>query len=774
MEFGRSALLEIMRSGELGAAPVADVREAIRRDLAERLPKQELSIRGAVTGPVEILRDPLGIPRISAQSSADLFFGLGFALAQDRLWQMDMLRRRGLGRLSEVAGAGSLSSDVQHRTIGSDRHAEADAAAMSETAHDVLEAFTAGINRLVELQIGNLPIEFDLLGYEPEPWRPIDVLAAVRGFWWQLNGRLASIVAGEACLRTLQESRLLDVAMTPEFPEETIVPGGASIASNLQAGSDSGLTGSNNWAVSGALTASGGGVMGSDPHLPFGLPSTWYECHLVGPDDDVMGAIFAGAPGVILGRNRTLAWGFTNNNTSLRDLYIEEVDASGDAYLDGDRWTPFATRTVDISVAGREPERLVIRESSRGPIVNHLLSPVDPNGDPPLSMRWVGQQPIDSVGALIAMNRAGDWEEFRSALRSWVLPTFNWIVAGENGSARYQCTAAIPVRGRVTRGYRKANEPNDAWTGFAAFDAMPRVDNPATGYVISANNRTAPVDFPVPIYGAFAAGDRARRIREMLAEVDAFDRAACRRLQLDTFSPFAERLTKLVASALAGSADPDVAAFLEILNGWDFHYERDSRPPVVFEMFRQRWFTCVYAERFPEHLLPVVTGMGSAATAVLEDPSLGWFAEDARAILERCVKESFAAVQERYGPESKGWRWGDIHAAHFRHPLSNGVTAALFDVGPEGVSGGVSTVRNTGLGATFESTSGAELQVVADMGEEFALSVCQNLGQSGQPGSPHYEDQFRSWIAGEYHEIVGDRGRLDGSASGFVRIAPQA
>lgn len=770
MTIDRSALMAMMRAGDSDLT--SELSAAIENDLRSRLPKPDLRLRAAVTGPVDIARDKLGIPHIRATTSPDLYFGLGFALAQDRLWQMDVLRRRGQGRLAEVLGESSLSSDIAHRTIDLDRQAEADAVALSETTAAVVSAFVAGVNRSIESSAENLPIEFDLLSYEPEPWRIVDVYAAIRGFWWQLNGRLFSIVAGEAGLRWLPEGPLLDAFMTPEFSNETILPSGGAELQGGQTGSDDGRTGSNNWAVAGSRTRSGAGVLGSDPHLPFTLPSTWYECRLSGPDDDAAGAIFAAAPGLFFGRNQHLAWGITNNNTSLRDLYIEETEPGNpESYREGSDWIPFATRTAEIPVRDRQPVSLTIRETRRGPLVNHLLTQLDPAGDPPLSLRWVGQQPIDNIACLIAANRARDWQDFRAALKTWVTPTFNWVVAGVDGSVGYQCAASIPIRGQSTRGLRRANEPLDAWTGYVDYDAMPRIDAPETGFVDSANNRTAAPSFPVPMYGQFASGDRATRIRQVLRDAAGFDGSASETLQHDTFAPYAERLVSLVVEQLSDVSDPEISDFVEYLSGWDYHYDLDSGAPVLFESFRKRWVDRAFAERFPDHIAGAVAGQGSVATKVLEDPELGWFMGPIEPPLRECAVAALRDVRERYGDDPAGWRWGDVHLAHFRHPLSNDLTASHFDIGPAGISGSVFTVRNTGLGGNLTATSGAELLFVADLSRG-AIQMCQNMGQSGQPGSPHYRDQFASWIAGVYHDIPFGSDLPEADRTSLVHLTP--
>ena len=594
-------------------------------------------------------------------------------------------------------------------------------------------------------------------------------------------------MVGEAAGRHLPEGPLREAFLTPDFADERIVPRGSPYppaglapvqppgAGRRPAGTDAGATGSNNWAVGRGRARSGAAVLGSDPHQPFMLPSNWYECRLSGPEDDVVGAAWAGMPGVWFGRNRRIAWGLTNNNASLRDLYVEEV-APGDPgrYREGDEWRPFVERTVEIAVRGRAPERLTVRETARGPLVNRLIQAVDPAGDPPLSLRWVGREHLEEVRALLAVNRARDWEEFRAALAGWAIPTFNWAYADVDGHVGYQCAARLPVRGRVARGFREASNPADRWLGYVPFEAMPRRYDPADGFVATANNAPVADDYPYPFYGAFASGERALRIREALATSEAFDAEQCRALQQDTYSHYARRVCAALLRRLAGSSEPDVDVFAEQLAGWDHRYDTTATAPVFFETFARAWAARVAGERFPQHLAPLMVGQGTVAARLLEADDLAWFAGDKAAAIVECARRAVGEVKERFGADPAGWAWGAVHRAHFKHLLSNPAVADAFDVGPRGVSGAAGTVRNTGLGTSplFGAASGAEYQLVADLAEGRGIRAAQNIGQSGQPGSPHYADQFLDWIDGTYHTVAFDREAVEAERSARVRVEP--
>lgn len=753
--------------------------------LCRRLPPNDLHLTGGVTGTLDILRDGHGIPHIYAETTNDLYYGLGLAMAHDRLWQMDIFRRRGLGRLAEVLGPHYLNADITHRTLMLDRIAEREVPLLDEPTAAILVAFVAGVNRGIETLMQHLPVEFAILEYEPEPWTIRDVIAAARGFWWSLNGRLQSIVAAEAAMRHLPAGPLREAFLTPEFPEERIVPSGSpfppadlapgalSGAGQAFAGSDNSATGSNNWAIGGGRTPTGAGIVGSDPHQPFMLPANWYECRLRGPEDDLIGAGWVGMPGIWFGRNRRLAWGLTNNNASTRDLYIEDVHPSDPShYRDGSEWRPFAEHSITISVRGQEPHRLTVRETARGPIVNHLVPPVDPAGDPPLALRWVGQEHLTEVRSVVALGRARTGEEFRAALADWALPAFNWGFADVDGNIGYQCAARMPIRGRVVRGFREANNPDDHWRGYVPFDAMPRLENPPFGYIESANNAPVPDDYPYAFNGAFASGERAVRIRERIEDSPVFDASTCAALQNDTLSPRAVARRAALLARLTDNTDPDVQVFRAQLTDWNARYDADATAPIFLETFARFWDERIARERFPDHLVPLVMGQGSVAIHLLERDELAWFTHDKHATITTCVREAVRAVREQYGTDPAGWTWGAIHRAHFRHPLSNPGNAECFDVGPMGVSGSATTVRNTGLGVDFGAASGAEYRLIADLSDPAGILATQNIGQSGRPESPHYRDQFGDWVEGIYHRIHFDRAVVEVERTARLQVAP--
>jgi penicillin amidase len=729
---------------------------------------------------------------VFARSEADALLGLGYCMGRDRLWQLEYLRREALGTLAELLGPGGHDNDLRMRTIDVASIAEAEAERLDRATAGLVDAFVAGINRAIEAQRGSWPVELDLLGVEPEPWTRRDTLAVLRGLWWQLTGRLETIVAAEAAARHLGDDRLLDAFLTPELPDERIVPaeafrppGDLPAPPPLPPVGTGGATGSNNWVIAAERTTTGAALLASDPHLPFVHPSDLYEAHLSWPGYDAVGAHVVGAPGAFFGYNGRIAWGLTNNAASPRDLYLEEVNpANPNEYRRGQGWLPFRTRALEITVRGEGVRRHDVRATDLGPVMNPTVTPVDEGGDasgarngasgarngPPLSMRWIGSEHLDDLRALLAVQRAGDWTEFRAALADWSLPIFNWVYADARGAIGYQCAGRVPLRGRVVRGYRRADEPSDRWHGYVPYEALPRVERPRRGFHATANNRVAADDYPYPLYGAWAGGNRALRIRQRIEAVERVSPEESRDLQNDVYLIRAARMTPRLLGILEGHS-----RLVEHLAGWDCRYTLGSTAPTVFETLAHCLAERVVTARFPRRLVGLLHGGGVALAArLLEGAPIAWFE---RSSLEEEVRAAASEAEEilrtRLGAD---WSWGKHHTIAFTHPLAGSYPAfgEVANVGPRPVTGTGDSVRNAAgpLGQGFRITSGAEYRLLVDFAARPAASATNTLGQSGQPGSPHFADQLDDWVRGDYHPLLTDRDEVERQATSRVLIKP--
>lgn len=749
--FDDAAILAGLRA----AHPAAGTGFEEARDawLAAAAAPRDRHIEAAVEARVEIVRDRAGVAHVFASTTPDVYFGLGLAMAEDRLWQMDRLRRRALGRQAEILGTAYLAADVAHLTVGIDTISAQEEARLDGGTRTVVEAFVAGINRGIEAFGAALPVEFRILGYAPDPFTVRDVIAIARGLWWSLNGRIDRLIAAEAA--TLLPDGLREPYLTPEASENLVLPG-------LMAGTDD-ATGSNNWANAGHRTTSGAPLLAGDPHQPFWVPSTWYEFALHGPEDDAAGCGHPGVPGLWWGSNGRAAWCLTNNMASTRDLYREQVDpADPTRYRDGNVWRRFDERHLDIPVRGAPDHGVVIRSTVRGPVANALVPSIDPGGDPPMSLRWVGMEHIDDLRALIGLSRATTWDAFRTVLHDWSVAVFNWIYADHAGNVGYQMAGRIPIRGRIYPGVRDAADPADRWTGYIPFEGLPHRYNPASGVVASANQRIVPAGYAYPIYGAYSQGHRGVRLEQAFAERPAFDVPATIALQNDVTNTRAARTVPHILAALASAPTEEARDLSDLLSRWDFQYTIETAAPTLFETFMAHWNRHVQAVHLPAHLLDLTVQQTGLATTVLEGGLPDFFADGLPANVAAVAAQSLAELAVRLGPDRTAWAWGRVHTAHWRHPLSTPGSAGAFDVGPAPVDGGSHTLRNTGGELPpHHAASGAEYRIVVDFAAPDSFLAVQNIGNSGVPGSPFYRDQFEPWRTGSYHVVHLTRAGVD-------------
>ncbi|MCC7369763.1 MAG: penicillin acylase family protein [Chloroflexi bacterium] len=792
----RAVLLGVLRgqttreAAARAAGVTTDHLDAARDALlAAQLPPASLTLKSAVERPVRIVRDGTGTPHIYAETARDLFVGYGFALAQDRLWQIDYYRRRALGRLAEILGPSAVASDRRHRLLGLGRLADGEIPTLSEEAATALDGFTAGINAWMShlTAIGSqLPVEFEILEYTPEPWAVRDSIALMRAFFWQLTGRLENIAAGEAANRFLGADLGADF-LTTEAADETILPSGAGRLVGAGTGGADTAGGSNNWAVSASRSASGSAMLASDPHLPYMLPAGLYQVHLSGAGYDATGSGYPGTPGIWFGHNDRIAWGITNLVASPRDLYVETLNPDDSTqYRDGDTWTALASRTETISVKDAAEETITIRETVRGPLVDEIvpLAPeAGPNGEPTaLSVRWTGQEIVGDVQALLDMNRASDWASFRAALSGWRLPIFNLVYADVDGHIGWQATGSIPIRGTgdLSRGYRPANDPAHAWTGYIPFDDLPRLEDPARGWVGTANNRPVAVDEQtVPLYGWWAPGHRAARLRQLLDDGRTLSADDMRAMHADTGNGrAAEVLPKLPALIGGGAAG---ARLLGLLDGWSRQMSADSVAATVFEAFFEGWQRRVIAARLPAEVQPFLGSLGAGSGLAMRLLSQGtpadWFGQSTSiaAVAEETAAQTLADLEARFGADTAGWRWGAVHQVSFVHPLDGRPgTDGLFSTAPREVAGTgyVLNANSFSHDEPFDVVSGPEYRLVVDLGDLDATTAVLTTGQSGLPGSPHYADMVDPWVRCEPLPLPFSPAAVEAAKAGETRLEP--
>jgi len=739
-----------------------------QQQLQQRLPSYDGSLQTDLSADVQIDRDRWGIPHVYASNDQDLFSGFGLAMAQDRLFQLDYLRRKASGQLAEVLGPEAIESDCVARTVGLANIARREWETLGQETQNVLEAFTHGINIVIE-QSATLPIEFDLLDYRPTPWTPLDSLAIECEFRWYLTGRFPVIVAPELAKRALGTGSRLDEFLLGEADEESIMPPDSYVPATTPpastggiCGSDSDGHGSNNWVVNGMRSESGYPLVASDPHIAFEAVSCWYEVVLQGGSFDVAGMAYIGMPAVMFGRNRHVGWSITNNICSLRDLYQEKTSSSHPGcFLFDDQWEPAQKREETICVRNEEDVPLTITSSRNGPIVDHLL-PAPARSTGPVSLKWLGDQKGGWLTALLSMGRSQDVIEFQEATRPWHVPTFSLMVADTDGHIGFQAAGRVPIRRIAERGYRPGWDPQHQWDGLIPFASMPRLNDPERGWIASANNRLAADDYPYPLSGCWSSGHRAVRIRQMLTAKEKHSVENFQRMQLDTLSLRAVAALPPLLELLANDKHPLVPEALEILKNWDGHMQMDQIGPTLFNTFFDCWCQRVAAEHFDEQIQSFMqaTVSGVASRLLHEDTSQWFRAEDREELIRASFHQSLTKLTEQLGRNMQDWTWEHLQIITFSHVLADrGDLSELLNQGAQSVHGDMMTVCNTGFG-----TTGAGYRLIHDLGSQppQMLAVdCQS--QSGQPGSPHYDDQFATWAAGEHHVLSLDREQASAS-----------
>jgi penicillin G amidase len=743
----------------------------------------EVHVAG-LTQAVQVLRDKWGVAHIYAKNEHDLFFAQGVVAAQDRLFQMELWKRAGQGRLSEILGPSALARDIEARELmyRGDMRQEFESYAPDTEA--ILKAFTDGINAYIATLTGRgaarLPIEFRLAGFAPEPWQPRDCLNRMAAFSMTGNA-LAELTAARA-VRELGPARAVHwfaldppVALTPA-PGLDLTGLSPELLRNL-VGSDRRIgfarelsEESNNWTVSGALTASGRPLLANDPHRVLALPSLRYMVHLVAPGWNVIGAGEPGLPGVALGHNEHIAWGFTIFGLDQQDLYVEELSPRDPLeYRTEAGWARMTLRREEFRVKGEHARVIDLRFTRHGPVVWE-------DGQRALALRWVGTEP-GTAGYLasLSVDRAQNWAQFEAAMTRWKVPSENLVYADRSGNIGEHSVGLAPIRTWTGLLPVPGAGPYD-WSGFLPTSVLPHSFNPAAQFVATANNRMIPQDYPYRVGYEWAPPYRVERIR---AVIEADRRAGHKltiadmeALQNDVVSLPAQALQALVrASSLRDR--PELAAFLH----WDGALTRESSAAALYEVW-VRAIRQVLAARFStedsshyEKLRP------DALATLLSNPTREFFGPGPVAARDALLLEALTTarvdLERRFGADPSKWSWGQLHTIRFRHALDQLPGAeALLDLGPLARPGGSNTVNATSFDATWEQTGGASYREILDTGDWDRSVAVNTPGQSGQPGSPHYSDLMPLWDAGQYFPLAYSAKAVEAVTTDRLELAP--
>jgi len=788
------------RSFLLGSAATMALLPAARQTAIGAVSRTHQLAAVGLSAPVEIVDDSYGIPHIRAQSIPDAFFGQGYVVARDRLFQIDLGHRRELGRLAEAFGAEFAPHDAAARLFLFRGDLDAELARVPARLLACARAYVAGINARIDEVLADpalLPLEYTILGVAPLKWDVRELVLA--------RGESAGSAGDEIRRARLAAMGLLDLdaVIAPLRPAWTLrVPDGLDAAAVSEAdlgvlrlgglpfgslvptpdapspsasASDRTNAGSNAWTIGPARSATGRPILANDPHLGIGSFGPRHVAHLSAPGLDVIGGGSPGLPGIMQGHTDRFAFGRTNFHIDQDDLFVLELHPDDpERYRHGSGWRPFERVEVSIPVKGAAPTRATLRYAVQGPVISH-----DPARHRATALATIELQPgASGAFAMIAINLARDWASLReSAFRFHPSPT-NFHYADVDGNHGWQVIGFVPIR---RRGDGLMPVPGDGrydWTGMRDFRSLPSEYNPARGWFASANQNNLPRGWPRNRIPAFSFRDpyRYERIASVLSAQPRHSLADSVALQHDTLSTPARQLIALLPARGSAGAEPAIA----MLRGWDARLDADSGPAALFEILWRELGTRMIAAIVPERARALVEGIApSVLLGLLASPDrrFGPDPEGARnALFDAALAAAWTQARAQLGPDPAAWRWGALHQVRIRHPLSRipAIAAAFPAIEGEGSGGDSYTVMARWLrGApAWNIAGGASYLQVIDVGA-WDNSLMLNLpGNSNDPRSPHYRDFYAPWIRGEMRPMLFSRAEVDARAAGRTMLRP--
>lgn len=759
-----------------------------------------------MSAPATVTRDVYGVPHIEAANIQDLYTAQGYVHAQDRLFQMFYFRQLGAGKLSEAFGQTAAKADVFLRTLGMRRAAEAEWQGTDPEVKKALQAYANGVNAFIHAHRDALPLEFNLAGLHMDDWQPVDTLAFGKVMAYDLSGNwdLELIAADlQSKLGPQKTAQLF-----PDYPADApvTVPGSNSgaLRSLVEAFNRDvrpwlpptgvGGLGSNNWVIDGTKSSTGKPLLSNDPHLAVQNPSIWYQVALRTTDGtyDADGFGFAGAPGIVTGHNQNIAWGVTNVEGDVQDLFMEKVDdkAHPGQYQTPDGWQPFQVLTETITVKGADPITQTVRITRHGPLISDALAA---NGTKlgssitdPLAMEWTALQPGHLIEALYYLQRASNWQEFRRALSKWSVPGQNFVYADRQGNIGYQMTGEQPIR---KKGDGKVPVPGWTreydWSGFVPFDDLPRRYNPPEHFIATANNKPFGSSYQYPIKGTWAPPWRITRIRQMLTAKDKLSTGDFEQMLMDTHSLMAQQVAPVLAKLKPTDAKAQEA--VQALQGWDGNLSADSSAASIYEVTVQQALSETLSDDLGTDLF--VEYLGGSGSDVLqafsnlvahpEDPlwdnSTTPAKESRDDILTSSLTAAVSDLRSAYGDNIQDWTWGKIHTIQPRHTFgSQPVISGIFNLEalPFGGDGTTVSVGGFDLLNPYGMTSHQSYRMILDTSDWSKSESIFAGGESGQPYSKHWGDNFQAWQQGQFHPMLYTKQDLNNNVEGVLTLTP--
>lgn len=770
----------------------------------ERLAPVEGEIRAAgLQEPVEVIRDPWGVPHISAANLHDLWFAQGYVVASERLWQIDFLLRLANGRLSSMVSEMAAPIDRFFLTVGFNRAARRTVQSWSDEDMAMVRPFVDGIQAWIADMPGR-PIEGEILDFDPQiPGGDEGVVYGAAGSvfmaWILSNNWDAELLRAEIAERLGWEAML---ALFPgiETDPPAVVPGKDPGDAGRRRALDILRTapitpkgqGSNNWVVAGSRTVSGKPLLANDPHLAVAVPSIWFECHLRAPGYEASGVSLPFAPGVVIGHTDHHAWGFTNVGGDTQDLYLERLNEDRSAALYEGKWEPVTVHREEIPIRGQDPQTFEVLETRHGPIIDSYMvgvtSPEVVAGGvlETYALRWVGHEGTLAPSTLVRMANASSFEEFREAVRDWACPGQNMVYGDVDGHIGYQCTGRHPIRRRgdgtvPVPGWTDEYE----WDGYVPFEDLPWSKDPDEGFLATANQKIHDDSYPYQLGKDFLPPFRVRRIAQMITATEKHSKETFSRMHMDTVSLPARRIVPLLLEV--DPADDQQKQALSFLAEWDGDLRADSVAACIYQVWGKHIATEVLLPKMDLELFKHYYGrrqwtntfLFQVLPTLLEFPSAAWFGGAGReardTVLRRALAKALDELVGVLGEDMAEWRWGALHRVRFVHQLAiipdleEVLTAGIIEHGGD---------EQTVLQGQYEPGYSYDVVVIPswrqiiDLSDIDASVGTHTIGQSGNPASPHWNDMVELWSKGEYHPLPYSREAVERHAAHRMTLLP--
>ena len=723
---------------------------------------------------VTVYFDKHQIPHIFAQNDRDLYFAQGYITARDRLWQMELQTYAAAGRLSEFLGPRTVPFDRYQRRIGMVYAAEQALKGINKNKEtkEAIEAYSAGVNAWIEqLNPSEYPLEYKIIDFKPGEWTPLRSALLFKNMTYTLAGRNSDLrmsntkaFLGDAFIKEVMN-------LNPTWNDPTIPSGTSwdfdplevekpqtnfkpSIAEDLQPFQPDPMNGSNNWAVSGSKTKSGYPILANDPHLNMSLPSIWYTLQLHSPNVNVMGVSLPGAPSIIIGFNEDVAWGTTNVGADVWDWYeIEFRDSTLAEYRYDGKWKNTESRIEEIKVKDSETIVDTVFYTHHGPVVKDFSEETMRSDIPKLhAMRWIAYEESNEVNYFLKINRAKNYDDYRDALREFKSPAQNWVFADRKDIA-ITVTGQYPLKWENQgRFISDGSDPSYDWQGWVPFEQIPSIKNPERGFVSSANQDPTGPEYPYYLDDDFAPFERGKRINDRLAEMDQITKEDMQNLQLDDYSYHAAKVLPMMLEQLNSDTLSDSGIeSVRLLSEWDYHNEGSKIAPSIFKY----WWDALYREIWSDEYNASEVGMSrperdQVAYLILNRPELSWYdnvnteeKETLEVLINRAFYKAINNLDKQYGSLSDSWQWGYVNDTDINH------LAQLPGLGRENLftSGGGESVN------AIRGSHGPSWRMVVELGPEIKAYGIYPGGQSGNPGSPYYEDMIDDWNLGELYPL---------------------